>query len=348
MLSVSVAMGTFNGERHLGRQLDSLAEQSRLPAELVITDDGSTDETPKVVEGFARTAPFPVHYHRNETRLGYRANFQRAGNLCASDLIAFCDQDDIWYPAKIAVACEAFDDVDVMLTFHNADVVDAAGKVIGSLNERSPDKSINPPLSLSPWDFGLGFTQVFRRSLLSADALWRSSIDEHVLSEPMAHDQWFSFLASVLGSIVYIAEPLAAYRQHGDNVVGWQQGISRLAKLKGHVENRCLEFDRLSQAAVNRAEILDDFLIRAESAWQDRIRTGAQKYRLLGQILSDRHRLYASGRSRDRLNAFRALLDTKAYEDDKPWTLGRNAMVKDLALGAFLGPTITPREDARV
>ena len=68
-LSVSVAMATYNGAAYLARQLDDLAAQSILPAELVICDDGSTDNTLAILERFAITAPFAVRAHRNSERL---------------------------------------------------------------------------------------------------------------------------------------------------------------------------------------------------------------------------------------------------------------------------------------
>jgi glycosyltransferase involved in cell wall biosynthesis len=67
-------MATYNGERHIKEQLDSLARQSLLPLELVVTDDGSTDATLAIVADFAQTAPFPVRVHRNVGRLGYVKN----------------------------------------------------------------------------------------------------------------------------------------------------------------------------------------------------------------------------------------------------------------------------------
>ena len=63
---ISVAMATYNGERYIREQLDSIARQTLLPIEIVITDDGSTDRTREVVEEFARTSPFLVRLVRNE------------------------------------------------------------------------------------------------------------------------------------------------------------------------------------------------------------------------------------------------------------------------------------------
>ena len=144
--SVSVAMATYNGQPFIQRQLDSLAAQTHLPAELIITDDGSTDDTLKIVEAFAKVAPFRVRIHQNRTRLGYRANFIRAAGLCSSDLVAFCDQDDDWYPHKIAASAKPFSDPDVLLTYHDADVI-SEGVRIGSLADRALREPVLGPLS---------------------------------------------------------------------------------------------------------------------------------------------------------------------------------------------------------
>src|SRR5438132_13052341 len=95
MISVSVAMATYNCQKFIREQLDSLAAQQHLPSELVITDDASSDKTVAIAKQFATGAPFPAHIHRYGNRLDYRANFMRAASLCTSDVIAFCDKDDV-------------------------------------------------------------------------------------------------------------------------------------------------------------------------------------------------------------------------------------------------------------
>jgi len=168
MIAVSVAMATYNGQKFIREQLDSLAAQRHIPSELVITDDASSDKTVAIVQQFAKAAPFPVHLHRHYERVGYRANFMQTARHCASELIAFCDQDDIWSPRKLALCVEPFRDPAVLLTYHNADVVTEAGERIGCLDHfASPP--ITPPLSLCPirqMGSQLGFTEVFRRSIL--------------------------------------------------------------------------------------------------------------------------------------------------------------------------------------
>ena len=75
-----------------------------LPAELIVSDDGSDDGTPDVVARFARDAPFPVVVRRNDRPRGYGENFLGALELATGEFVAFCDQDDVWHPTKLEAA----------------------------------------------------------------------------------------------------------------------------------------------------------------------------------------------------------------------------------------------------
>src|SRR5690348_14254665 len=108
MSGISVAMATYNGARFVTEQLDSIAGQTQLPVEVVICDDRSTDETVSILESFAAKAPFRVTLHRNDEQLGYRLNFKKAVSFCTGDLIAFCDQDDVWHPDKLKTLSAQF------------------------------------------------------------------------------------------------------------------------------------------------------------------------------------------------------------------------------------------------
>ena len=106
---ISIAMATYNGARFVREQLDSFSAQTRLPDELVVTDDCSTDDTVRVVEEFARTAPFAVTVHRNPKNLGYAPNFEKALAMCTGDIVFLSDQDDVWFPEKIARVIRYFE-----------------------------------------------------------------------------------------------------------------------------------------------------------------------------------------------------------------------------------------------
>lgn len=333
MISVSVAMATCNGQKYIQRQLDSLAAQSQAPRELVISDDRSADDTLSIVDAFAKTASFPVNIHRNEVQLGYRANFLRAASLCQSELIAFCDQDDHWYPQKIAVSVKPFSDPEVLLAYHNADVVTDDGRRIGTLAARAAPQRVMKPLSLGPfWPYALGFTEVFRRSLLPLNDLWPKSRDQNDLSQPIAHDQWFFFLASVFGRVAYFHEPLADYMQHGDNTHGWRKPGNRV---KERFRDRSDEYSYYAKAAESRAVVLELARGKVDGIWVDRAVAATEYYRKVSWLLTERNMLYTSEQLSDRFKAFRAVLGEGGYTGT--WGLGRKSLIADICLGVLVG-----------
>jgi glycosyltransferase involved in cell wall biosynthesis len=334
VISVSVAMATYNGQRHLRRQLDSLAAQSHVPAELVITDDRSDDDTVAVIDAFAKTASFPVNVHRNVTRLGYRANFMRAASLCRSELIAFCDQDDYWYPDKIAVLAKPFSDPEVLLAYHNADVVTGEGTPIDTLASHAARQPVLMPMSSGPWRAGPGFTQVFRRSLLPLSDFWPNSHDQNDVSQPLAHDQWFFFLAAVFGKIAYFDEPLAAYVQYGTNTVGYRKTSFR-ELVKQQFRDRSDEYSRFAKAAESRAIILEIAKGNLEGIWAERAASAIEYYRKVSRLFAERSKLYTSEIFRDRFKAFLAVLRENGYAG--AWGLGRKAFAADMCLGVPIG-----------
>ncbi len=126
---ISVALCTYNGERFLQKQLDSIANQTRLPDEMVVCDDRSTDRTVAMVREFQASASWPVRVFENEHNLGSAANFERAIGLCSGDLIALSDQDDIWYPNRLARSeQELTAHAEAGLVFSDADVIDDQGR----------------------------------------------------------------------------------------------------------------------------------------------------------------------------------------------------------------------------
>jgi len=344
MRSVSVAMATYNGARHIQQQLDSLAAQSYLPAELVISDDRSEDDTLAIIQDFAESAPFPVALHVNSDRLGYRRNFMKAAGLSRSELIAFCDQDDRWYPHKLAVIVEAFACPDVLLAYHNADVVGQDGTRLGSLSEYRAKRRTNAAMSLGPWTYALGFTQVFRRSMLELSRFWPDSLDHNTTGERMAHDQWYFFLASVFGSIIYHHEPLVAYIQHGGNTYGLERKHVAVSALRFLTENRKGHIARYAEALDRRASILEHAAGELDEPWRARARGAASRYRDLAMLYAEQRNLYSAPRFPRRLSVFGNLVTKHGYRPY--WGLGRRALIKDASLGVLLGPRLRRPVDA--
>lgn len=230
MSSVSVAMATYNGEKFITAQLESLASQTRPPDELVVCDDASTDKTVDLVRAFAERANFQVRIEQNNPGLGTTANFERAVLLCTGDVIFLADQDDVWLPKKIETLAGRLDAEDsVGAVFCNGSVVDAAGTKLG----------------YDLWT-ALGFDDderaavregreldVFARHVVAAGTTFafRSCFAPLLHPFPVlrsAHDAWIACLISAVSRVEIIELELIEYRWHGEN----QLGLRKLSLLE--------------------------------------------------------------------------------------------------------------------
>ncbi|HEY1357620.1 MAG TPA: glycosyltransferase family 2 protein [Thermoleophilaceae bacterium] len=222
-MSISVAMCTYNGERHVREQLDSIAAQSRPPDELVICDDGSTDGTRVIVSNFGAAATFPVRVHVNEQNLGSTKNFERAIGLCTGEVIALSDQDDLWLPEKLAVLEAAFDrNPDVGLVFTDAEVVDENTCPTG----RTLWETLQiPPADLESLRSRRTIDVLLQGSTVTgATTAFRGRFKELVVpipnDLPVTHDAWIAVLVGAASEVLPLAQPLIRYRQHVDQQIG--------------------------------------------------------------------------------------------------------------------------------
>jgi hypothetical protein len=278
---------------------------------------------------------FPIHIHRNAHRLGYRENFIRAAERCQGALIGFSDQDDIWEPQKLARCIDSFRDPDVLLVHHNATVFAENGSLAGRLYDTPrPDRA--PPLSADPWHYGLGFTLMFRRALLSFMPYWERSLDHHHSEYAMAHDQWFPFLASVFGTTAYLDEPLVRYRQHGTNVFGWGPGRAQPGSSLPLAD--IARYRRLAAAADKRSEILEEIAqTSADADQRPRATAAALCFRQLERQYAMRSALYAAPSVLARARCVHALCRMGGYHNSDGWTLGRKGFLKDALIGIPFG-----------
>ena len=331
--SISVALATLNGAAFINKQLESIAQQTRLPDELIVCDDGSTDGTVELVQKFAATAPFPVHLSVNEERLGYRRNFLKAVSQCHGDLISFCDQDDIWRRPRLRRMARALKKPDVVLAFHNATIVDGRGAPLGHTFKLTTE-NIYAPHELSPWAIVPGNSQMFRRSLLSYLDLYENSIDIYQPNEKMPHDQWFVFLASIFGSIAYVPERLVLYRQHRLNSSGWLPSAP-LAYAVHSLTHARYYAHAASLGVANRLSMLTE--LRRRGHQLDKVNAAIDHYLAMKRYADLRMRLYNSKSLRSRAYSVFSLIRDRAYT--KPRTkLGVDNLLLDMCVGLPIGP----------
>jgi len=215
--TISIALATYNGGAFLQEQLDSLASQFLLPMELVVSDDGSDDQTLDIVLNFSKTSPFPVKLVQNRERLGYGANFLNAASICKGTHVAFCDQDDVWLPHKISRLSAIFQKGSFDMVAHSARVVD---RHLNWLDANFPDILVDTPLNEAKINsdfFWPGFSLTISQSFFSDVNSASFSVLEKT---KFAHDELICDLACNR-SCYLISEPLALYRQHGNNLIGF-------------------------------------------------------------------------------------------------------------------------------
>jgi glycosyltransferase involved in cell wall biosynthesis len=183
---------------------------------LIVTDDGSTDKTIGIIEGFADQLGFPVRIVKNDVRLGYGRNFLKAASLCQSKYVAFCDQDDIWHSDKMSLINEVALQNDCDLIVHGGKVVDAS---LIELGESFP-KVAEGVIELSRYSkmFFPGYAMTVKR-----DFLTRIGYESRIVGEGQSfeHDLWICESILQGGTCYGIQKPLVSYRQHDSNAVGF-------------------------------------------------------------------------------------------------------------------------------
>lgn len=222
---VSVAMATYNGERFILEQLKSLANQDRLPDELIICDDESTDATISIVHEFKKTAPFKVVLYSNKKNIGVTPNFEKAISLCTGDLIFVCDQDDIWLPSKVRIMEEIFDlNESTQVAINDCLLVSQdLGEAYGSLMART--KTYKGNVS----EFISGCCTVIRGSF--RDLLLPIPVGE---SGKIGYDEWLHFVATLVGVRKVENIVLQYYRRHDSNASNSKENdleLNRFSKL---------------------------------------------------------------------------------------------------------------------
>lgn len=200
---ISIALCTFNGERFLRPQLDSLLGQDHPALEVVAVDDGSGDGTVAILEAYAARDP-RLRVFRNAETLGHRRNFDRAMGLCRGELIAPSDQDDVWRPDKLRLMAAALGGAAAI--YCDSELIDSEGRPLGRrMSQLFPMARIDDPAGFYFGNTVSGHAMVFRRALLER-AL--------PIPEGLYHDWWLAFVAACEGGVSYCPEPLVGYRQH--------------------------------------------------------------------------------------------------------------------------------------
>ncbi len=284
-MKISVALCTYNGAAFLELQLASIASQTRPPDEIVICDDGSTDATLTIAESFRAKAAVPVRIFANPENLGSTKNFERAISLCDGEIVALCDQDDVWLPQKLSrLEAEFRARPDAAFVFSDALVVDLHRQALGY---RLWEAVGFTRRQQRMFQSGSGVSVLLRYNVVTGATLaFRASFRDLLLPIPSSwvQDGWIGLLLSCVAVGTPIASPLIEYRQHPGQQLGGKKTTLRekinvarqqgTATFLGTALDYFLALDRLQQS---RDRVRDPAIL---DALEDKIRHFHAKARM--------------------------------------------------------------------
>jgi glycosyltransferase involved in cell wall biosynthesis len=238
-MNVSVAMATYNGEKYLKQQIDSILSQLSNKDELIISDDHSSDQTLTIINNYIQEDPRVKLFMNDES--GVTSNFENAIKRTQNEIIFLSDQDDIWKPEKVQTVKSYYEKhPEVQMIMSDITVVDSEVRpTIDSFYEFRGSRS------------GV-IKNIIKNSYIGCAMSFRSELKPQILPIPRnvpMHDMWIGLVADMNKSALLIPEKLIYYRRHEDTVttvenrsslkekILWRFQISSLL-LKSYLKNR--------------------------------------------------------------------------------------------------------------
>jgi len=203
---ISVCMATYNGEKYIADQIISIENQISNSDELIISDDGSTDNTVNIIHHFSNIYD-NIKYIKGPQK-GVVSNFECALKEASGDIIYLSDQDDVWLGNKVEIINNYLENTNCLVVNHDAIIVDEKCNIIGEsfYRYRGRRKGIIKNIIKTSY---LGCCMAFKRELL-----------DYILPFPEKiqwHDWWIGLIAENTGGVCFLEDKLILYRRHGNN-----------------------------------------------------------------------------------------------------------------------------------
>lgn len=250
MKQVNVLISTYNGEKYISQQIDSILSQTYPEIKIYVRDDGSKDQTVSVLQNYCEKGMIQL---LRGTNIGYGPSFlQLLMKAKDGDYWAFCDQDDVWHPDKIQRAVEVLDhmaDDSANMYFHNFVLTDENLDEIGTYRNRIPGYEFSMAITEC---LHMGFATVINRSF--RELMLQGDI-EHICT----HDWWAELVAMEFGNVYTDDRILAKHRRLGSSVsegnlknkIRWFQ---KAWKGNAEISNITTEFQRVFGDVMNRRD----------------------------------------------------------------------------------------------
>lgn len=257
-MKVAVVMSTYNGEKYLAEQLDSIFSQTGVDVSLFVRDDGSTDGTHAILAEYAeKHGNMTVELAQN---VGVGNSFMNALYDVPDtfDYYAFADQDDIWLENKLIEAIKLLQSSGKALYASNQENVDKDGNSLGMRWEKDDKRVYLTPVGILNVNVICGCTMVFDNKFFQLIVRAEKRPSSEVLLSKN-HDGWIAMVAAIMDDMIFDYRSFIKYRQHGNNVVGsykasFRKVVKAIVKRIGHRELR----NRRSNTARDLCEKFDE------------------------------------------------------------------------------------------
>lgn len=262
---ISIAMTTYNGDRYLRQQLDSILNQTHSDFELIVCDDCSTDSTREILSEYEKKDD-RIRVVLNKGNLGFKKNFEKAISLCQYDFVALSDQDDVWEKNHLEKLMDLIGDADVACG--NARLIDEGGKGLGLNLDQTDGLSFVPQGDLLLYRIVAGAGAFQGASMLIKKDFFDKALP--IPDDVIFHDAWFSACACLSNGLKYTYDIVNNYRQHRSQITTHKEQsylvkienlISRLLKKEKYMTDRFAYIKSLQKrypVTENQSKILDD------------------------------------------------------------------------------------------
>lgn len=216
---IDILMATYNGEKYLKEQVESILNQTYKNIRLIISDDASKDSTPKILEEY-RKKDDRIELYFNKENKGVVKNIEFLLEKVENEYYMLADQDDVWLPAKVEKSIETLKKQNADLVFGDLKVVDKELKTIHeSFNKYMLlDRKINKYIETDRINYL--YNCVTGCTVISKKEFIKDILPLPTISKYMIHDHWIGLMVSLNGKLAYMPEQYILYRQHENNEVG--------------------------------------------------------------------------------------------------------------------------------
>lgn len=217
---ISVAVTTFNGEKYIRKQIESILNQSMKVDEVIVCDDGSTDKTVEILK------EYPVTVYQNEKNLGYRLNFKKAMSLCTQEYTFLCDQDDIWEPDKVKTMIEIMQkNPNIHVLASSFEYIDSKDNLILMKQKKNfSNNNLYPKSVKSEALVPVVFDEYLPMNYFQGCSLvldkWIKDLVLKNFDDRLPHDWLIRMIASSYQGMFFFNKALFKYRLHENNSIG--------------------------------------------------------------------------------------------------------------------------------